>query len=290
MRVTDSMLRTHGVQSVQFAMRKVAEYQEQLSSGKRINRISDDPIAAQSVMRARNRVASIDQFQTNILAVRNRQTLEESVINELASIIEDARQIGLTEGSDTRNADTRAASANIVDAMITHVIALGNSRVGSDYIFGGTRVDQPAFDATGVYQGDTNLWEVEIDKNFRVAPNLTGQRIFVDSGLITALQDLRTALTSNDADGILSSTEDLRLAFEDMQNILADTGGRAQVVDASEHLHQVAEDQVITHMTAVEAVDMAEAASLLAASQATLQASLLALRSGMNLDIASLLG
>lgn len=290
MRVTDGMIRNRGLSTIQTSMRQVAQSQEQLASGKRFSRISDDPIAAQEVMRASAEQKAIAQYEKNILAVRNRQTIEESVVNAVAGVIEDARQIGLTEGSDTRTAATRLSAKGLIDGMIDHVIALGNTRVGNDFIFAGQSVDAPAFDALGAYQGDLLAWDIEIDTDFRHLPNNNGDRIFIASDMLPALQQLSIDLGANDAVGIRASSERLRDAYEEMQTLLADVGGRTQVTDATESLHADSNAHLTDHRSRLEDVDVASAISALASRQASLNGALVALQKGLELNITALLG
>jgi flagellar hook-associated protein 3 FlgL len=290
MRVTDGMLKRNGVADLQVVMRQIARTQEQLSTGLRFTRISEDPISAEAVMRVREDQRMLLQFERNMHAVKHRQIIEEAVINEMSGIIEDARQIAMAEGSANRNADTRLASANLVDHMIAQIISLGNTRVGQDYMFGGRQLEAPPFAADGTYAGDTQDWVVEIEKNFTIVPNRNGQTVFIDTGVLDGLVALRDGLRDNDPAAILAANGDLLDSYGQMQFLLADTGGRDQLVQATRFVHEETQSQLERYRSDLEDVDLAGALVEMAIRQQALQAALQAVSVGMNTNIAALLG
>lgn len=289
MRVTDGMLRSTALQHAQTAMRRMVAAQMQAASGKRVNKVSDDAVAAEIVLRVEEERRQIEQYTRNMIAARHRQTAEEDVLNELASLIEEARQIGLTEGSSTRSASTRASAQNIVDQILTQVIALGNTRVGNEYIFGGRQITGPAFDAAGNYLGDSDEWTVQIDRNFRIVPNRNGETIFVNTGVIQGLKNLSTALGANDQTGILAATETLRYSFNEIQFLLSDTGARARMLDATETLHEGSEIRRMMRVSDLVDVDLAKALTELASTQHAVTAALIAIRKGLEVDLTTIL-
>jgi len=121
--------------------------QEQLSTGKRINRPSEDPIAASlvSVLDARGlaseqRLRNMEHASSTLATID--QTLEQAsdVLLEAKAIA--ASQIGV--GSD---AETRQAQAVVVDSLIRELGSLSSARFADVYVLGGERTGRPPIEA-----------------------------------------------------------------------------------------------------------------------------------------------
>lgn len=130
---------------------RVAVAQEQIASGKRINRPSDDPSGAGAVLRIRTSQAAVSQFQNVTATVKDRLSVADSALDSYQTALDRARAL-LTKGaSDTgQTAAARAALAEELDGIRKHMISVANTRSGDEYVFGGTRQNGPPFDpATG---------------------------------------------------------------------------------------------------------------------------------------------
>jgi flagellar hook-associated protein 3 FlgL len=127
---------------------RVANAQEQVATGKRINRPSDDPTGAQRLMQVRTLQATVTQFQGNAGAVHDRLLTADSAISSYQLLLDRSRAL-LTQGaSDTTDASTKANLATELDSLRTQMQSIANMRSDGEYVFGGTRQDAPPFDPT----------------------------------------------------------------------------------------------------------------------------------------------
>lgn len=111
--------------------------QDQVATGKRFERASEDPVAATRVTRSDRMLRGIAQYRRNATAVRARIDAEEAVLGQLTDLVTRARELGIAESTATSTAATRAAAAAELDRLLEQAVQLGNSRVGSEYLYGG---------------------------------------------------------------------------------------------------------------------------------------------------------
>ena len=284
------MIRMNGLKDSQSVIQGFAEAQQKISTGYKFHTISDDPVSAALYARADRHEAAVKQHDRNILHARQRVELEESVLNQLSELAIQAREIGLQEGSAGRNAETRASQAGIIDQLIQAGVSLGNSKIGNDYIFGGTETQDPPFLPDGTYVGDGEPWPVTIDEGVTLVPSTPGDVLFTDTGFMDSLTDLRDALLANDEAAILDATGDIGGAYNEIQRHLSATGVRSTVLSSTEALH----DESLYHLTNLKSdlrhVDLAEAVSELATREVAMNAALTAVQRAMNLDLTRFLG
>jgi flagellar hook-associated protein 3 FlgL len=145
-RITNNMASARLSSQIASAQQRVANAQEQVATGKRINRPSDDPTGAQRVMQVRTLQASVSKFQGNASAVNDRLLTADSAINSYQQLLDRSRAL-LTQGaSDTTDASTRVNLATELDTLRTQMLSVANLRSDGEYVFGGTRQDAPPFD------------------------------------------------------------------------------------------------------------------------------------------------
>ncbi len=153
-RVTDQMkyaLLTNNLFNVQ---NQYNDLMNQLSTEKRINRPSDDPLGMNRVMDYRTSLASIDQYQKNIDDSTSWLNITESKLTSVNDILVKIQETTVSQGSDTASAATRRDAATALQPLIDELLSLANSKIGDRYIFAGTRTDTKPFAAeTGVYTG-----------------------------------------------------------------------------------------------------------------------------------------
>ena len=188
---TDQFYHT-GLNTMETHAQKLLELQEQLSSGKRVTRPSDDPVAMSKIHNLNKSIDTLDQFVENGRYARAQLTLEDTVLDDSVSTLQRARELALQMMNDTYNAADRAAAAEEVDQLIQHLAGLVNTRnPEKELLFAGNAVNAPeAFadasytdsggDAvTGMYAyaGDDSgnrFVQITFDRDHRLAANDQG--------------------------------------------------------------------------------------------------------------------
>ena len=148
MRVTTPMAVGTLVQNLDRSFGRIVKFQQQLSSGSRINTLSDDPAAMERSLALRAELRNIEQFQKNIDDGSGWLELSEATLNELETLFVEARGLAVQGASDTYDVQQRMAVADQINQFLEHALSLSESRYRGRYIFSGTQTSDPAYRAT----------------------------------------------------------------------------------------------------------------------------------------------
>lgn len=208
-RVPDTLMYAKGQDALNRARDKMIRNQEKGLTGKRINRPSDDPVAAMQVMQTsilQNRDATVAE---NLEVANGFLSMTDASLGELTDVLGRARELAIQMSSSTNSTeDARESVKKEVDQLLLRVVQVGNSRFGDRYIFGGFQTDKAPFDTQGNYYGDDGLFEVEMDRGQKIAINLLGMEPFFGVNQIT--QDAQNIRQDSQRDGLPSIRGDLR--------------------------------------------------------------------------------
>ncbi|MEJ6528949.1 flagellar hook-associated protein FlgL [Exiguobacterium sp. USCH10] len=146
MRVTQTMLTQTNLKHLSSSYNTLARVQEQLISGKRIQKASEDPVVAMQGIRYRTEVREVDQFRRNVSEATSWMDMTDSTLNEVTEAVKRIRELTTQAANDTYESSQRAIIKSEVDQLIEHIGSLANSKAGEKYIYNGTKTDQPLID------------------------------------------------------------------------------------------------------------------------------------------------
>ncbi len=180
MRVTNKMISDQVIRNLDRALNRFMRLQARMSTGKRIQTPSDDPIGTQKDLKYRQILSQVDQFRVNIGKAHNLLGTYDNVVGEMHGLIQEAYTIAVAMTNESNSADARKAAGNQVEQIFDQMIALGNSQLSGRYIFSGFRTNTRSFEATraGVhYAGDNGNMLAEIESDTKVTMNLLGNNV-----------------------------------------------------------------------------------------------------------------
>jgi flagellar hook-associated protein 3 FlgL len=274
MRIATNTLQRSVVEAVQNNLVRIARAQSEVTTQKRVQIASDDPVAAAEIMQDSQELRSLTQYQRNLDSVRARSDAEESVLNGLTTLLERAQELAVAQGSDSASATTRQTAKAEVDRIIDQVVQLGNTTYGREYLFGGFQTGAAPFSAAGAYAGDAGVRQLEIGRNQFATANNNGQAVFVDSGVIASLRTLSDGLAAGTSTAVRNAINPLKSSFDNVQNLIGDVGGRGGQLDVSQTTLQDLNASVATHRSSRQDADFAQSTTELLAAQNALQAAL----------------
>lgn len=142
---------------------QLATAQEQLTTGKRVNRASDDPAAAARAERALAAETNTDATQRAVNASQNAMTLAESAMGDAGDLMQEIREALVAAGNGSYSDAERRGLAEKIAGLRKELFAVANRQDGAGaYIFGGQSADHaPFLDAAGgvTYQGTPGVVE-----------------------------------------------------------------------------------------------------------------------------------
>ena len=241
-RVTDTTLNARLAAQIATAKQLAATAQEQLSSGKRINRPSDDPTGAEVVLRLRTSQAAVDQFRRNAGTAKDALLVADGTLDTYQQALDRARTLLAQGASDSTSAAGKQTIAAEIDGLRQHMLTLANSRQNDIYVFGGTRQNAPPFSSAGVPAATpASAQLVQIDPDGTpITVGVTADTIFSDAtgSVFDALTAAATALRgtgnpSADQTTVLAQIDRLT-TFTDLAGVARTTVGTSLTrVDAT---------------------------------------------------------
>lgn len=279
MRVTNRDLYFQLVRDIGNVSEKMLKLNKQLSSAKRINKPSEDPVGMASVLVSRTEINAFEQFSRSIVYGRGWLKNTDTTLQELDNLLARASELATSQSSNTATADTRAGTAEEVRELYEHILGLANSKYGNKYMFGGTKTQTAPFeDVAGVvqYNGNDDTFSIKIGKTDTVQISLPGSEVFTNpsGNVFTALSNLEQALRNNDQTAIRASLTDIEAAALVISNNLASIGARENRLDYTETRLQTAKTNTTEQMSEIEDLDYAEALLYLQNQQIIYQATL----------------
>ncbi|PKK84488.1 MAG: flagellar hook-associated protein 3 [candidate division Zixibacteria bacterium HGW-Zixibacteria-1] len=182
MRVTNNMISDQVLSNLNRSLARFMNLEENMSSGRRINKPSDDPIGTQKDLRYRNVLSEIGQYKKNISSASNLLASYDNILGNMSDILSSARELAVSLSNDTFDANARDSASNEAQSLFEQIIELANSQVDSRYIFSGYRTGVKAFRAAAagvIFQGDKGNIAVEIEAGSKVGINLIGSDILL---------------------------------------------------------------------------------------------------------------
>lgn len=241
MRISSQQVFSGGINRLQELNSNLNNTQQQISTGKRVNKPSDDPVAAARILKLDQEVKRVETFQRNASLAENRLKQEESALASAIDIIQRVRELTVQAGNGALSVNDRQSISAELKERIDQLATITNTRDASgEYIFSGFEGSQPAFtqrpDGTWRYNGDEGQRVLEIDDGVRVAVSDHGKGIFVDVPKAVSV----TASTSANgyvSDLRLTDEQALRTAFSprvpDDLTVTVGAGGAVTVTDPS---------------------------------------------------------
>jgi flagellar hook-associated protein 3 FlgL len=224
MRITSHTLLQNALRSLRGNLETLAAAQQEAATGRRVNKLSDDPVDASQIMRIEAQLRDVDQFQRNAAAATTRLSAEDAVLTTVRELLDRAKSIAIaTSGLPSGDPLKDAALAEAIQIR-DQLIALGNTKVGNDYIFGGAQTTQAPFLPDGTYVGDTNVHMAELDDNVLAPTNHTGDQFI--SGAIQAVVTLTQELQLNNVFSIQAAVNDLATAAQEALQAQTEVGSR----------------------------------------------------------------
>lgn len=269
MRITNQMLQRSLTSGLQGRLQALERAAAEAATGRRVRSVSDDPIDASQVMRLEAQARDIEQYRRNGTFATTRLSAEDLALSSVLASLREAKDLAASTTGNDPNDPQRVAALEAVRNLKTQLVALGNTRVGNEYLFGGAQSTRPPFQADGTYLGDSSTRGVQVGDGVQVTLNHEGGALF--GGAMAAVDDLMTALQSGTQDDIRAVTQDLESATQTVMRAQAETGSRLREIQDGGLRLAKTQALLLERRDALANVDPAEAIVRLQQEQAALE-------------------
>jgi flagellar hook-associated protein 3 FlgL len=256
----------------------------ELSTGKRVNTPSDDPLAAAQMVANSDHTARTDQYLHNLDTLTGQLQTADSAISSVVTALTRAITLGVQGSTGTVSDANRQQIAQDLIGIQAQVLQLANTEVNGTFLFGGTETSSPPFtldpaSATGVaYNGNDQTNNVQIADGLNVQTNKPGSQLFQGStaNVFGALQQLITALQAGSTSNAATATNQLRGAFDNLGSERIFFGNTVNQLNSTQTFLQQEKVSLSSQATSLIGADITKSASDLTRAQTAYSATLAA--------------
>ena len=199
-RVTSQAQQANSLQNIFRITENLFKAQQEIASGRRIHRPSDDPAGIRDALLYRTSISKSNQFIRNIdnnqLYIQASDSALESVDINLIR----AKELAVAELGALSTAETRGFAASEFDQIISQVFVSANIKIKNQFLFSGSAFRTQPFEqsASGaVYFGNTERFQIAVGENSNADFTIPGSEVLAN--------DLNPQLTSSTAISALNA-------------------------------------------------------------------------------------
>lgn len=272
-----------GIRAISDAAEALASAQQQIASGRRLTRLSEDPIAAAGSIAEHATLDRLRFYESAGDAAASRLTLTDTVLSDIVSQLQAAQTTALSARGSAQTQSQRDAAANELIAIRDALMSDINTKFQGAYLFSGSESTTAPYVDTGTgisaYQGDTDASAVEVSTGRSVASTFDGSALLQGGDaahVLDALTDLAAALVANDQAAIDSGVAAVERAFDRAVAAQARIGSDLRALDDARLVIVGAKNSSIARLSSLEDADLAEAATRLSQADTAYRAALAA--------------
>jgi flagellar hook-associated protein 3 FlgL len=260
--------------------------QQQLTTGLKINVVSDAPDQISNLLQTRSDLAQTQQIDANLGRVTTEVNTGETALQSAVSLVENAQSLGTQGASDLASSDTQQNVAGELGSVLQQLVAAANTTVEGRYIFSGDSdqqvpytIDLTQSNPVSAYQGSAATRQIQGSNGSQFAVSLTAQTIFdspdATQNVFTSINNLRLALLNNSgATAVSSALADVQTAGAYLNQQLAFYGNVQDQLTSSTNDVKNNETNLQSQISGIQDADEVAAITELTEGQTAQQAAL----------------
>lgn len=283
MRVTQSMLSNNMLNNLSNSYNKMGKLQNQLASGSKLTRPSDDPVATVKGMGYRTTLAKNEQFKSNLDEAASWLDATDTSLSQVNSGLSRVKDLLIQAGTDTVTDEDRKAIQIEINQIRMQMRDVANTQQGEKYLFSGTATTTPLFanssvnasvgDPLPALQGNSEEVKIEVYDGIQLTVNTNGKNLF--EGIDKFMSDVQIALNGGvKATDISSLLTDATKQIDKTLQMQASVGAKENRVDTMADRLSSQKIAVTKQMSNNEDVDYEQAITQLTIEDSIHQAAL----------------
>lgn len=215
MRVTQSMLSMNMLRNLSSSYSKMGVLQDQLNSGKKITRPSQDPVVAMKGIGYRTDLNRVEQFQRNLGEATNWVDTTDGTLDHVGEALKRVKDLIIDAANDTKTPEDRLMIEKEIEQIRQQLQDFSNAKIGDKFIFSGTKTLDKLYDPNGaapkygpdgflanIAPNDIGVGQdvmIEINNGVELKVNTKGKDIF--PAIDTMMKDLQDVLKNGAVPG-----------------------------------------------------------------------------------------
>jgi flagellar hook-associated protein 3 FlgL len=264
------------LQDINRAQESAQTAQNQVSSGKKVLKPSDDPTAAADIVQLTSEGAEADQYARNVTFAQSKLQVTDGVLDNVQQMVERARSLG-----QASLGDLTASSANITElnGLRDQILSAANTTYQGQFIFGGSVSTTPPYvknpDSSVSYNGNTGNMSVQVTRTTALPTQVAGSDIFSGPvNVFDVMSNLSTAIQNGDQTAINDAVNQLGQFDDNVSTARSKVGGYLNLATDVQSQLSTANVARASNLSQEQDADLPTAISEMTQSQQTLQAAL----------------
>src|SRR5690625_3596790 len=251
MRITQTMLSNNMLNNLMNSQVKMDKYLEQLYTGKKISRPSDDPVIAMKGINYRAQLAQVEQFKRNTGEVNNWMDNSDAALDNATKAMHRLRDLVVKAGNAAYGDEELQSIKAEAEQIKLDLIDIANTKVNDKYIFNGTNTsEKPIVDGMPNHTEPITPVMIEVSNGTRIQANVDASEIF-DEDFFGAINEFIDLLDRDGAEGesfdIGNTLDSIDEQTKGIINARADLGSRMNRLELIES--RLADQEIIATRT-----------------------------------------
>lgn len=285
-RVTQASLSNTTLSNIQLNYKKMQGIQEKLSSGKQINRASDDPVSTRKLLGFKSGENELQQYLDAIKHARDKINFIFDALENIQDIMVKVQTKTVQAADGTLGENERGIIASEIDELMETIIQFSNiTDSNGRYLFSGTKTLTAPFSATRDssgeitavnYDGNNETIQYQIGSNTFMQVNQPGGKLFMENGIFENLINLRDELKKSDFDtnDFLSQKKNFETANNNVLTEITKFGAKVDRLAITENRIENSKTALKELISYTEDADLASLITELKNQENVLQAAL----------------
>lgn len=280
LRVTQGMMQAQLLKNLSSNARRMSDTQNVLSTGRKLNKPSDDPVGVTYALRYRSEISITDQYQKNLTVAKSSIDHLDTVLSQLNDVIHRANELTV-QGVNGTNPQTALDAISVeMGELYEHAVSIGNEQLNGKFIFNGQLTDKQPYTSANAstVTTDNGSIDYQVSAGLTISVNHTGNDVFGNptdtDNLFTVLKGLQNAFSSGNQAAATGYMGLLSSRLDKLVNTRAEVGARTNRLDLIDNRLKDLSVNLEGLSSKVEDADMAETITKLNTEQNVYQASL----------------
>ena len=262
MRITEKMLTRTYLNDLSNNLETMKKLQEQMSTGKEINRPSDDPFKYARSLELNSSITANERYESNIEEGTEWLKTTDSTLGELNTVLQRARELTVQASNGSNSATERNSIEQEISQLKDEAVQISNTTFNGKYLFGGDKTITQPFekDASGnvLYKGSNTGRKIEFAQGVIMDVATLGSDISgtVSPNIFETLDNIINNLNSNTSPG--DSLDDLDTNINNIINLRAVAGAKENRLDSMKTKNEDENLNMTELLSKTEDIDVAQ--------------------------------
>lgn len=288
MRVTLGMITSQIRSNLSNSAEQLLDAQNRASSGKRINKPSDDVPGVGRSLSLRSTIADMEQLKRNCNVASNYLGITSTTVSSAVKEMQQINSIAVQAANGTLSDETKKTLASQLDGISEQLVALGNTQHLGGYLFAGSTtntkpiVTNPAGTPPYLFQGNSTQFVLQVNPGSYIPTTVTADMLFnMNSAAVpgspdvfTMIQTLKDKILNKTPGEISEYSQQVKANLSNVIGIQSQIGARMNRLDSGRSMLETNMTEFKDMLSKTEDADFAEAAIDLQTRQNVYQAAI----------------